>query len=357
MTIERAEKGTAKPKMLVLELWGLGDLAIATPFLRAACEKFDVTLLAKPHALGLQKELWPDVKVIPFTAQWTAFRNKYRFFSWQWSELFAVIGKIRSEKFNVVLSARWDPRDHLLMGFSGAKKRWGTPRLGSGIFLTKSFHLPEQHRYESWRVLARELKIDLPSREKLFASDNKTKNSILIHSGAAQSVRVWPLDRFQNLAEKLRSLNYIVKVACDSSQEQWWRQHGEQNVVAPKSLDSLFALFKESALFIGNDSGPGHLAAVSGVPTFTIFGPQLPELFIPLHRDAEWIEGKPCPYKPCSDYCRFPTPHCIVNVGEVEVLEKVITLAKSVFSKQPLSNKTLDSSPQFATETHGGPEQ
>ena len=40
-----------KPKLLIVELWGLGDLVIATPFLRAVAERFDVTLLAKPFAL------------------------------------------------------------------------------------------------------------------------------------------------------------------------------------------------------------------------------------------------------------------------------------------------------------------
>jgi hypothetical protein len=38
-----------KSKLLIIELWGLGDLVIATPFLRAAAEQFDVTLLAKPY--------------------------------------------------------------------------------------------------------------------------------------------------------------------------------------------------------------------------------------------------------------------------------------------------------------------
>src|SRR4029078_10615987 len=61
----------------------------------------------------------------------------------------------------------------------------------------------------------------------------------------------------------------------------------------------------------GNDSGPGHLAAFNGVPTFTLFGPQLPELFGPLHPQSVWVEGAPCPYRPCSDYCRFSVPHCL----------------------------------------------
>jgi ADP-heptose:LPS heptosyltransferase len=39
-----------KPRLLVLELWGLGDLVIATPFLRAAAERYAVTLLARARA-------------------------------------------------------------------------------------------------------------------------------------------------------------------------------------------------------------------------------------------------------------------------------------------------------------------
>jgi hypothetical protein len=38
-------------------LWSLGDLVIGTPFLRAATERLDVTLLAQPYALDLQSRL------------------------------------------------------------------------------------------------------------------------------------------------------------------------------------------------------------------------------------------------------------------------------------------------------------
>jgi hypothetical protein len=71
-----------------------------------------------------------------------------------------------------------------------------------------------------------------------------------------------------------------------------------------------------------------HLAAFCGVPTFAIVGPQLPEWFAPRHPVAEWIEGKACPYKLCSDYCRFPTPHCLWNIGEEEVWPRVEALVK-----------------------------
>ena len=74
-----------KRKLLVIELWGVGDLAIATPFLRKASEQFDVTLLAKPYALDLQERFWPSLKVVPFNAPWTSFDRKYHLLSWPWA--------------------------------------------------------------------------------------------------------------------------------------------------------------------------------------------------------------------------------------------------------------------------------
>lgn len=76
-----------KPSLLIIELWGLGDLVIATPFLRAACEKYSVTLIAKPFAQALQPRLWPEVEVVPFVAPWTAFQGKYRLWKWPLREM------------------------------------------------------------------------------------------------------------------------------------------------------------------------------------------------------------------------------------------------------------------------------
>ena len=71
----------------MLEFWGLGDLVIATPFLRAASEKFAVTLLAKPFAEELRTRLWPDVEVATFTAPWTSFHGKYQLWRWPLPEI------------------------------------------------------------------------------------------------------------------------------------------------------------------------------------------------------------------------------------------------------------------------------
>jgi ADP-heptose:LPS heptosyltransferase len=314
-----------KPKLLIVELWGLGDLAIATPFLRAAAEKFEVTLLAKPFALDLQPRLWPGVKVEAFTAPWTSFKNKYHLWRWPFLEMSRLRARLAGTGFDAGLSARWDPRDHLLLKLFGAKQRLGFPRVRSQMFLTGPLvrPQPDAHRYESWRVLAGALEMPLPPREKIFVPAGRNLDNILIHSGAGQSVRVWPLENYQKLAANLRQRKFPVQIACDPDQREWWLRAGEPDVAVPRNVRELIAQIDRVGAFIGNDSGPGHLAAMCGVPTFTIFGPQLPEWFAPLHPASEWIEGKACPYKPCSDYCRFATPFCLWNLGEEEVFARV----------------------------------
>jgi len=321
-----------KPKLLVIELWGLGDLMIATPFLRAAAERFTVTLLAKPYATDLGRRFWPSVRVVPFSAPWTAFQHKYQLWRWPWAAIWRVRRTLRRERFDCGLSARWDPRDHFLLRVFGARRRFGFPRMRSQMFLDHPLLRPPPaaHRYESWRFLARELGFELPPVEKLALPHARNQGEVLVHTGAGQAVRVWPLPRVHGLVATLRASGYRVRVACDPDQHGYWLALGELDVIVARSVDQLADLIDRADAFVGNDSGPGHLAAFSGVPTFTVFGPQLPEWFGPLHPASEWTEGKPCPFKPCSDYCRFPEPRCMTESSEAEVTGRVIAFLRRV---------------------------
>ncbi|HEY1790454.1 MAG TPA: glycosyltransferase family 9 protein [Verrucomicrobiae bacterium] len=324
--------GALKPKLLVVEAWNLGDLAIATPFLRAASKQYDVTLLAKPYAMDMQPRFWPQIKICPFTAPWTGFSHKYRLWRWPLMEILRVRQALAAEKFDLGLSARrarrslgGDPRDHFLLKFVGARERIGFPNIGSAIFLTKCLPrpAPESHSYDSWRAVGQAIGVDLPSRGQLPAPPPRREKTVLIHTGARHPVRVWPLERYRRLTGKLRALGVEVQIACNPDQESWWKQNGEAGVASPTTVSKLIELTDRAGAFIGNDSGPGHIAALCGVPTFTIFGPELPEWFVPLHPRAEYVEGKACPFKPCSDYCRFPKPFCIQDLSEETVWKRV----------------------------------
>jgi heptosyltransferase-2 len=318
-----------KPRLLVLELWGLGDLVIATPFLRAATEKYAVTLLAKPYAAELQPRLWPDVKVVTFTAPWTVFRGKYALWRWPWLQLFRLRRQLAAQSFDHGVSARWDPRDHLALRLFGARARLGFSRLNSRRHLTHELARPEPlaHRFEYWRVAGAALGFPLPARADLFVTSAPRPATVLVHTGARLPLRVWPLENYAELVARLRAGGFRVEVACDVDQVEWWRDRGEP-AVCPRSVTALLAALDQAGVFIGNDSGPGHLAAACGRPTFTLFGPQLHEWFAPLHPASEVFEGRACPYKPCSDHCRFAEPFCLRGVSVADVWPRVENFVK-----------------------------
>ena len=315
-----------KPKLLVVEFWGLGDLVIASPFIRAALEKYEVTLLAKPFAMEMRQRFWPGVEIVPFTAPWTAFRfgAKYGLWHWPWKTMLQLRRDLQGKHFDCAVSARWDPRDHWVLRTIGARERLGFPRWKSERFLTHPLPLPDPlaHRNEYWRGAGQALGLTLPTREKITPQARPTHSTVLIHSGARLPARIWPPAHFRKIAERLRKENFSVQIACDPEQVGWWQEQGE-NAVCPRNIQELLALVDHAGVFIGNCSGPGHLAAVCGVPTFTIYGPSLPEWWAPMHPAAEWIEGKACPYKPCADYCRYATPECLWKVPEEEVWARV----------------------------------
>ncbi len=317
-----------KPKMLVLELWGMGDLGFATPFLQAASSAYDITLLAKPVAVELAPIFWPSVSVQPFAFPWTAPSGKYRLHRWPWRFLWRLLRSLRHARFDVAVSGRWDPRDHFLMFLTGAKRRLGFPRTGSRSLLTEAlpYPSPPAHRYDFWYDLGRQLNLAMSPLTELTSGTARSLGRIVVHSGASTDLRVWPLERFAGQVARLRRRGFSVSVVCDRRQESWWRQQGEPELQVSESVSGLVSLYQEAVAFVGNDSGPGHLAALCGLPTVTIFGPQIGEGFHPIHQAARWVEGKPCPYKPCFDNCRFAAPHCLLDVTEAEVEREIDAL-------------------------------
>jgi len=292
------------PRLLVTELWGLGDLALAVPFLRTASAHAKVTLLAKPHAAPLLARFALGVALVPFVAPWTAFRGKYRLHAWPWRALARTVRTLRAKRFATAVSARADPRDHALMFAAGATRRMGFPRAGSQVLLNAPLPRPASpHRFACWQALASALGWTIPPA----APAPRNGRRIVCHTGAAQPARQWGRERFEAISRRLHDAGWQVTLLDERS----------------GNLEALIDTLATADRFVGNDSGPGHLAALLGVPTFTVFGSQLPEVFSPVHPQAAGIESAPCPYKPCNDYCRFAEPNCIRSLTVDDVWSRL----------------------------------
>ena len=111
---------------------------------------------------------------------------------------------------------------------------------------------------------------------------------IVVHPGSGGREKCWPIERFESLIATLRaSGTRVTPVLGEVEMDRWPRETSERwnsrlGAVMIDSLDTLAGLLTSARLFIGNDSGPTHLAAQLGVPTITFFGPTLPNVWQPI---------------------------------------------------------------------------
>jgi ADP-heptose:LPS heptosyltransferase len=64
-------------------------------------------------------------------------------------------------------------------------------------------------------------------------------------------------------------------------------------VSEPATYVELLSRLAPAQAFVGNDSGPGHLAGILGVPTVSIFGPTDPARWRPLGPRVSTVMGSP----------------------------------------------------------------
>ena len=315
----RVRTGT-RPALLVAEFRGTGDIAILIPFLRAAVTRYDVTLLAVPNAAELLCRFTPEVELIPCVAPWALFSGGRNLPRWPWRQLARVLSELRSRRYAAAVSIWPLASDHVFLRLARSGQLLGYGRPGLGWLLDQNLsdrgHI---HRPEAWRRLAEKLNLPAVSLVQPRLQAPVSPRRVVLHSGASQPLRVWPLARYAELLRRLRADGWDPVVLCDPGQLTSWRELGEPLARAAGGMDELVDTLAGAAAFFGNDSGPGHIAALCGVATFTIFGPQVPELFAPGHPQAAWIEGRPCRYKPCFDRCRYVEPFCLtgIDVGTV----------------------------------------
>ena len=112
-------------------------------------------------------------------------------------------------------------------------------------------------------------------------SKEPTRGEAIIHPFSGSKRKNWPFHRFEELARRLK-----LPVA--------WTAGPEEELPQAQRFDNLLSLAKFMAganLFIGNDSGPTHLAAAIGVPTIALFGASDPQVWAPRGKNVTVVCG------------------------------------------------------------------
>jgi ADP-heptose:LPS heptosyltransferase len=150
---------------------------------------------------------------------------------------------------------------------------------------------------------------------------------VCVHAGASWRPRAWDPPRFAAVADWVEAHYHAQVVFVGSGDERDIEAAVRANTKGGRifwlsgaiSWEELHALLARSLLFLGNDSGPAHLAAAVGIPSVVLFGPQDPRRFGPWSARTIVLHH-PVRCWPCAQTrCVRPEAPCVndIQVGEV----------------------------------------
>jgi ADP-heptose:LPS heptosyltransferase len=127
---------------------------------------------------------------------------------------------------------------------------------------------------------------DVAFAQKLIARGG---NKVLVHPGTRSPFRVWPVERFADICDRLQDkLGAQVFLTAGPGElplvEQIRSQMRSHAVVLepPRDFGRLAAVLAQFDAFLCHDSGPMHVAAAVGTPVVALFGSQNATIWRPL---------------------------------------------------------------------------
>lgn len=110
----------------------------------------------------------------------------------------------------------------------------------------------------------------------------------VIHPMASAAAKTWPAARFLEVAAHLDRGLGLEPVFIGGPGEDL-RAFAPYRSLVGEPLETTKSLLAGASLFIGNDSGPAHMAAAFGLPAVVLFGASDPVVWAPWKTIAEQI--------------------------------------------------------------------
>ena len=134
-------------------------------------------------------------------------------------------------------------------------------------------------------------RVEIP-RAKLFAESRPTARPYaVIHAAAAAPDKTWRADGFLKAARHMQKALDLEPVFIAGPGDDL-RAFREFRTVSGAPLAEIKSLLKGASLFIGNDSGPAHMAAAFGLPVVVVFGESDPRIWGPWRTASEVVTAK-----------------------------------------------------------------
>ncbi|RUM36203.1 MAG: glycosyltransferase family 9 protein, partial [Desulfobulbus sp.] len=173
----------------------------------------------------------------------------------------------------------------------------------------------------------------------------KQAHLVLINPNASELLpqRRWMRSRYERLIAKIlaRRQDLLVLITGapgehDEAAEMCARIGSDRclNCAGALKLAELPILYSMAALMVTNDSGPGHFAAVTPLPTFVLFGPETPALYGSLGNSTPIFAGLAC--SPCVSAANHRKTPCTDNKClQAITVEQVFSAVRPVLDALP----------------------
>jgi ADP-heptose:LPS heptosyltransferase len=135
-------------------------------------------------------------------------------------------------------------------------------------------------------------KTDIP-RAKLVAPselDKPASSYAVIHPFASAPEKTWSSENFVAIARQLRESGLDPVIIAGPTDDA--SPFNDFLVYRNSPLSQIKALMSGAQIFIGNDSGPAHIAAAFGVPVVVLFGPSNPVTWAPWRTEAQVLTSR-----------------------------------------------------------------
>jgi ADP-heptose:LPS heptosyltransferase len=322
-------------KALLVRLSSIGDVVHTLPALAALHRAgWEADWLVEPPSRAL-------LAGNPLLAQVVSAPSKRAF---GWGTALSTVRSLREQRYDVALDFQGLWKSAAWARLSGARRvvGWesGSRREpASAVLVTeRAVRTGGGHVIDKNLALLRPLGIDagdlrefpLPLSAEAVArvdaglAELGGGGLVVLNPGGGWASKLWPVERFGELANGLRAIGLLSLVTWGPGEEAL-----AESVVAasggsavrsfPTTLLDYVEIARRARLVVAADTGPLHLACAVGTPVVALFGPTDPARNGPFAREDVVIRRTP-PCAPC--YSRTCVRHAGVmsGIGVAEVL-------------------------------------
>jgi heptosyltransferase-3 len=305
--------------ILVIDFGQLGDVVMSLPALRAIRERFPyakiTVAVGKPgkELLGLSGHANEILEV-----DRVALRDGPTLISI--GRIAKFVSQVRRSKYDFVIDLHSYYETNILGFLSGASRRLYSRRQNRSLDFLANFNpRPAKenttaHLVDRYLELLKPLGIENPPRVpvlKTSAADDAAVETMLkkekaqsgqllvgIFPGAGNVTRVWPLERFGEVADHLIR-NDQVRVIVFAGPEERAMVPQMRAVFPPGTIffdrltiPQLVSAQARLTLFISNDTGPAHIAAAAGTPVVVVMDRPNPHSYTPVGNQSRLVFGR-----------------------------------------------------------------